>query len=132
MQIKQKGFTLVEIMIVVAILALIVSISVPTLLRLKHNANESAAQASLRIVSGACESWLSNNTTYPATLLQLSGAIPPYIDAVLSSGAIQGYGIIYTLGVSGLTFTAIATPTAIGVTGTRVFTITESGVITAV
>ncbi len=43
-----KGFTLVEIMIVVAIIALIAAVAIPNMLRARHNANETAAIASLR------------------------------------------------------------------------------------
>lgn len=127
---NRKGFTLVEIMIVVAIIALLAAIAIPNLLRARHNANEAAAIASLRAISTACESFRAVQTpsTYPATLAALGTAIPPYIDNTLSGGTKQGYGFVYAL-VTANQYTCTATPSAIGVTGTRVFFVDETGVI---
>ena len=78
-----RGFTLVEIMIVVAIISLLAAIAIPNLLRASHNANEAASIAALRTISTACESFRSAQTptSYPANLAALSTATPAYIDA---------------------------------------------------
>ncbi len=131
-RLNRKGFTLVEIMIVVAIIALLAAIAIPNLLRARHNANEAAAQASLRTISSACESFLGANNVYPADLATLSGATPPYIDAVLGAGAKQGYTFAYVRGGTSLTYTCTGTPVTSGVTGTRVFSVNQSGVISEV
>jgi len=129
----RKGFTLVEIMIVVAIIILLAAIAIPNLLRARHNANEAAAIASLRTLSSAMESFRAAQTpaAYPSVLTTLSGATPPYIDTQLGGGTKQGY----TFGLSGVSggnsYTITAGPQSTGVTGTRVFIVDESGVITS-
>lgn len=126
----KKGFTLVEIMIVVAIIALLAAIAIPNLLRARHNANETAAIASLRTISTACESYRAAQTppTYPTALTDLSGATPPYIDSVLGSGTKQGYTFSDPAGTTN-TYGVTATPQSSGVTGTRIFYVDHSGVI---
>lgn len=129
---NKRGFTLVEIMIVVAIIILLAAIAIPNLLRARHNANEAAAIASLRTLSSAFESFRAAQTPplYPANLGVLSGATPPYIDATLGGGTKQGYGFGMTPApVGGESYDVIATPTNVGTTGTRVFTVDEDGVI---
>ncbi|OGX28129.1 MAG: hypothetical protein A2879_04815 [Omnitrophica WOR_2 bacterium RIFCSPHIGHO2_01_FULL_49_10] len=126
----RKGFTLVEIMIVVAIIALLAAIAIPNLLRARHNANEAAAIASVRTISTACESFRAAQSpvTYPANLAALSGANPPYIDATLGTGTKQGYTFVYAL-VGANQYTVTASPVTPNVTGTRVFFVDEAGVI---
>ena len=130
MKLGRKGFTLVEIMIVVAIIALLAAIAIPNLLRARHNANEAAAIASLRTISTACESYRASQTPswYPASMAILGAAVPPYIDATLATATKQGYGYAYVL-VNANQYTCTATPVTIGTTGTRVFFVDESGVI---
>lgn len=124
---KRAGFTLVEIMIVVAIIALLAAIAIPNLLRARLNANESAAIAAMQTLSTAAQSYRSANPTYPAALTNLSGATPPYIDSVLGAGAKQGYNFVLT-GVTNA-FTATAGPQSVGTTGSRYFFVDESGVV---
>ena len=126
----KKGFTLVEIMIVVAIIALLAAIAIPNLLRARHNANESAAIATLRTISTAEESFraVQNPNTY-GTLAQLAAAVPPYIDATLAGGAKQGYTFVMTGVPAANTYTCTATPQTVGTTGTRIFTVDQTGVI---
>lgn len=129
-RIGRKGFTLVEIMIVVAIIALLAAIAIPNLLRARLNANEAAAISSLRTISTACESFRAaqNPITYPANLAALSGANPAYIDATLGTGTKQGYTFVYAL-VNANQYTCTGTPVTANVTGVRVFFVDESGVI---
>ena len=125
---KIRAFTLVEIMIVVAIVALLAAIAIPNLLRARQNANEVAALRSLRLVSTACESFRAAQTpgTYPNSLADLAAAVPQYIDSVLASGTKQGYNFAYVF-VNSNQYTCTATP--IAGSGTRVFFIDESAMI---
>ena len=131
----RHGFTLVEIMIVVAIIALLAAIAIPNLLRARHNANEAAAIAAVRTISTACESFRAAQTptSYPANLAALSAATPAYIDAGLAGAtaagtAKQGYFFTYAM-VNANQFTCTASPAVSGTTGTRIFFVDESGVI---
>ncbi len=133
--IGRKGFTLVEIMIVVAIIALLAAIAIPNLLRARHNANEAAAIASCRTISTAMESYRAAQTPAAytgATLAVLAAATPPYIDATLgaASAAPGKQGYTFALAVTSANqYTCTATPVTANVTGTRVFFVDESGVI---
>lgn len=132
---NRKGFTLVEIMIVMVILTLLAAFSIPLLLRARHNANEGVAVATLRTISTSCEAFRSSQTpsAYPPDLTALSAANPPYVDSSLAAAteatnARQGYFYTYTR-INSNQFTCIATPAISGTTGTRVFFIDETGVI---
>ncbi|MBL7070030.1 MAG: prepilin-type N-terminal cleavage/methylation domain-containing protein [Candidatus Omnitrophica bacterium] len=128
---KNKGFTLVEIMIVVAIIALLAAIAIPNLLRARLNANESAGISSLRTVSAAAISFRTVNTAYPVALTNLGAATPAYIDTILGCAVQpcgkQGYSFALTGGTN--TFTATARPQTFQTTGVRSFFVDESGVI---
>ena len=127
---QAKGFTLVEIMIVVAIIALIAAIAVPNLLRARHNANETAAIGNVRTLVAAIESFRAAQSppSYPANLAALSGANPAYVSTALTTNPRQGYNMAYVF-TSANQYTLTATPVTANVTGTRVFFVDETGVI---
>lgn len=128
---KRKGFTLVEIMIVVAIIALLAMIAIPALLRPRVTANETAAQATLRTVSTAAETYAtSNNGNYPVggDLTWATGASPVYLNEDYTTGSRQGYKFAFTGTAAG--YTATADPCSCTTTGTKSFQIVTGGVLT--
>jgi len=130
MKLGKRGFTLVEIMIVVAIIALLAAIAIPNLLRARHNANEAAAVASLRTLSTAEESYrAAQNPLIYGTMAQLGAATPAYIDATLAAGAKQGYNFTMTAGPTANVYTITAVPQVVGQTGTRTFSVDQTGVV---
>ena len=130
----RKGFTLVEIMIVVAVVMTLATLAISSVLRARHNANEMAAVASCRTVVTAAQNFYANSYphAYPSGLSDLVPPVsnPPYIDTILASGTKQGYTFNYTL-VDSETFTLNANPVSAGKTGTRYFFSDESSIIKA-
>jgi type IV pilus assembly protein PilA len=130
---KQKGFSLIELLIVVAIILIIAAIAIPNLLRARIAANESAAVGALRTLNTA---QISYNSAYPtvgfsSSLANLAGTscTPPssagacLIDTALASGTKSGYSFSIS-GVTGTpasTYQMFASPIAPNQTGVRYF-----------
>jgi type IV pilus assembly protein PilA len=142
---KNLGFTLIELMIVVAIIAIIAAIAIPSLLRSRMSANEAGAIGSLRTISSgevsfqaACYQDADNDGVGDyGTLEQLqdpdgAAGVPGYIDEVLAAGSKHGYAfaVVTVAGGGGTppTYTCNADPQS-PQSGRRTFFLDESGVI---
>jgi len=148
---KIKGFSLLELLIVVAIILIIAAISIPNLLRSRMAANESSAVGSIRTINTAATTYNSTYANgYPSTLTEIGTTAATqatcnagmFIDSVLTSGSKSGYS--FTMGPGSAAGTAplgcstagytdgyyvTAVPTSAGVTGTRAFCMDQTGII---
>ena len=148
---KQKGFSLIELLIVVAIILIIAAIAIPNLLRARMAANEASAVASIRTLNTA---EVTYNSTYPTVgfspnLVDLGGALGAacvpsstsacLIDSVLANngnpagGGKSGYSFTSGAGtvVGGVNagYTIVAVPLSINQTGIRAFCAEEDAVV---
>ena len=122
---REQGFTLIELMIVVAIIAIIAAIAIPSLLNARKAGNEASAISSMRTLTTVNEQYRTRFGVYSANMGALQAA--GYIDSVLGNGTKSGFSFAY--GVAPNTWNVTGVPTVVGTTGDRSFFVNQSGVI---
>jgi type IV pilus assembly protein PilA len=140
---KQKGFSLIELLIVVAIILIIAAIAIPNLMRSRMAANEASAAGNLRTINTAEVSFMSNYNTYSADLLGLAGTCdattpPSSTSACLLDGTLaaavdadhqkSGYTFVYAPGTANMAYTIVSDPTSAS-SGIKHYFTDESAVI---
>lgn len=142
---KQKGFSLIELLIVVAIILIIAAIAIPNLIRARVSANEASAVASVRTINAAQVSYAAAypDIGFSTSLFSLGGSDPCtpssgtdcIIDSVLAGGTKNGYTFTMQVGstppVGGinLSYSITASPQLMNFTGTRYFCSFEDAVL---
>ncbi|MGC1418385.1 MAG: prepilin-type N-terminal cleavage/methylation domain-containing protein [Candidatus Acidiferrum sp.] len=137
---RQRGFSLVELLIVVTIILIISAIAIPSYMRSRMQANEASAVSSLRMINTAAITYFSTyqQAGYPPTLASMGGVAPCtstatsacMLDETVALGTKSGYAFAWESdgAVPSVAYTATATPISVGRTGQRMFCTDQTGV----
>lgn len=101
-----RGFSLLELLIVVGIILIVATIAIPSFMRSRQRANENTAVANLRTVSNAQATYIISSGGYFGTMRQLvNGGL---LDNRFGTGVVGGYG--YSVTTNGFDYTILANP----------------------
>jgi type IV pilus assembly protein PilA len=138
---NQKGFSLIELLLVVAVILIISAIAVPSFLRSRMRANEASAVASIRTIDTGAVTYsvAYPNVGFPAQLDMLGGAEPCtaspasacLIDDAIAQGAKGGYAFVWTGdgATPSVSYTVTGTPQAPGSSGQSMYCSDQTDVI---
>jgi prepilin-type N-terminal cleavage/methylation domain-containing protein len=138
---RNRGFSLIELLLVIAVLLIIAAIAIPNFLQSRLRANEASAVGSMRVIYTGAVTYAATypDVGFPPTLLTLGGAEPCVasvlsaclIDDVLSQGTKGGYAFAWTGdgATPSISFLLTGTPLVVGASGQRMFCTDQTGIV---